>query len=72
MKGNHMFIKTAAIICMISLTGCGSWEPEVQQIPEDVPVSDSETEEQDIASADAPSDSLAEREPSGNMVQEED
>jgi len=45
-KGNHMFIKTAAIICMISLTGCGSWEPEVQQIPEDVPVSDSETDGQ--------------------------
>ncbi len=67
MKGNHVCVNIIVVMCLIFLIGCGSREPEAQQISEGPVVSDSGIDNQDFTSVD-PTDSMTEKDFAENLL----
>jgi len=70
MNGNHVYVNRIIGICLISLIGCGSQEPEAKQIPEIPSVSGFGTDNQDFTQVE-PTGSVAEQDSAGNLPQED-
>ncbi len=70
MKVNHVSVTIIAVICLISLIGCGSRESEAQQLPESPDVSDYKTDNQDITSVE-PTDSMTDEDSAEDLLQED-
>jgi len=70
MKGNHVYGNIIIVICLVSLIGCGSREPEAQQISESLVVSDSGTDDPELTSAE-PTDRMTDENSADDLPQKD-